>query len=138
MAVSAVLISYCWCCLPLGVNSNYEDLGDLGPGRGGGPFPGTIIHQTRYRRDLGHEVSHDPTLCLKDRPFVWCLPSDYNKEKHPFTCKKQNNKIFFLNLYFFSSDFHLMNETLPLKYNFKFVIDEISNINDKAQVMTEA
>ena len=32
------------------------------------------------------------------------------------------------------SDFHLMNETLPLNYNFKFVIDEISNINDKAQV----
>jgi hypothetical protein len=32
-------------------------------------------------------------------------------------------------------DFHLMNETLPLNYNFKFVIDEISNINDKAQVM---
>ena len=27
-----------------------------------------------------------------------------------------------------------MNESLPLNYNFKFVIDEISNINDKAQV----
>jgi len=107
-------------CLPLGVNSNYEDLGDLGPGRGGGPFPGTIIHQNRVRRDLGQEVSHDPTLCLKDRPFVWCLPSDYNKEKHPFTY------------------FHLMNETLPLKYNFKFVIDEISNINDKAQTLSFA
>ena len=32
------------------------------------------------------------------------------------------------------SDFHLMNKTLPLNYDFKFVIDEISNINDKAQV----
>ena len=33
-------------------------------------------------------------------------------------------------------DFYLMNKTLPLNYNFKFVIDEISNINDKAQVET--
>jgi len=101
-------------CLPWGVNSIYEG---LGPGRG--PFPGTMI-QDRVRRDLGPEISHDPTLCLKDRPFVWCLPSDYNKEKHPFTY------------------FHLMNESLPLNYNFKFVIDEISNINDKAQTLSFA
>jgi len=78
-----------------------------------------MIHD-RVRRDLGPEISHDPTLCLKDRPFVWCLPSDYNKEKHPFTY------------------FHLMNESLPLNYNFKFVIDEISNINDKAQTLSFA
>lgn len=34
----------------------------------------------------------------------------------------------------FFSVFHLENKSLPLKYNFNFVIDEISNINDKAQV----
>ena len=31
--------------------------------------------------------------------------------------------------------FYLENKSLPLKYNFNFVIDEISNINDKAQVV---
>ena len=30
--------------------------------------------------------------------------------------------------------FQQENKSLPLKYNFNFVIDEISNINDKAQV----
>lgn len=100
-------------CLPLGISSNYEDFGR------GTTFPGNMMHE-RYKRNVDMEMSHDPTLCLKDRPYVWCLPSDYNKEKHPFTY------------------FHLMNETLPLNYNFKFVIDEISNINDKAQTLSFA
>ena len=30
--------------------------------------------------------------------------------------------------------FHLQNKSLPWDYQFKFVIDEISNINDKTQV----
>ena len=30
--------------------------------------------------------SHDPTRCPKDKPFVWCLESDYNREKHPYSC----------------------------------------------------
>ena len=32
------------------------------------------------------------------------------------------------------SVFHLSNKSLPWDYNFRFVIEEISNINDKAQV----
>merc|ERR1711892_192410 len=75
----------------------------------------------RYRRSTdainnNEDMNHDPTRCRKNKTYVWCLQSDYNKEKHPFTY------------------FHLMNKTLPLNYDFKFVIDEISNINDKAQV----
>ena len=30
--------------------------------------------------------SHDPTRCPKDKAFVWCLESDYNREKHPYSC----------------------------------------------------
>ena len=33
-----------------------------------------------------------------------------------------------------SSDFDLVNKTLPWDYNFRFVIEEINNINDKSQV----
>jgi len=110
---AAVILLILISCLPWGVNSNYEDFGR------GATFPGNMMHE-RFKRNVEAETSHDPTLCLKDRPFVWCLPSDYNKEKHPFTY------------------FHLMNETLPLNYNFKFVIDEISNINDKAQTLSFA
>jgi hypothetical protein len=32
------------------------------------------------------------------------------------------------------SDFYLVNKSLPWDYDFRFVIEEISNINDKAQV----
>ena len=40
------------------------------------------------------------------------------------------------NIHFFRcfSDFHLVNKSLPWDYDFRFVIEEISNINDKAQV----
>ncbi len=34
----------------------------------------------------------------------------------------------------FFSDFNLVNKSLPWDYDFRFVIEEISNINDKAQV----
>jgi len=80
----------------------------------------------RYKRTtdlLEHKTedqSHDPTKCVKDKTYVWCIQSDYNKEKHPYAY------------------FHLMNRTLPLSYDFKFVIDEISNINDKAQTLSFA
>ena len=33
-----------------------------------------------------------------------------------------------------SLDFHLVNQSLPWDYNFRFVIEEINTINDKAQV----
>ena len=32
------------------------------------------------------------------------------------------------------SDYYLENKSLPWDYQFKFVIDEISNVNDKTQV----
>ena len=34
------------------------------------------------------------------------------------------------------SDFHLVNKSLPWDYSFRFVIEEISNINDKDQTMS--
>merc|ERR1719225_2460390 len=62
-------------------------------------------------------LNADTNMCKPDKSFTWCLPADYNQEKHPFTF------------------FHLSNKSLPWDYNFRFVIEEISNINDKAQSM---
>jgi len=60
----------------------------------------------------------DDTYCNPNATYVWCLPRDYNREKHPFT---------------FS---YMTNRSLPWNYEFKFVVEEISNINDKAQTMS--
>lgn len=67
-----------------------------------------------------HELKRieDDTYCSYNSSFIWCLPKDYNREKHPLT---------------FSS---LINKTLPWDYDFKFVVEEISNVNDKAQTMS--
>ena len=80
-------------------------------------------------------LNADTNMCKPDKSFTWCLPPDYNQEKHPFTCKNPSNpQIFDNTILFFSSVFHLSNKSLPWDYNFRFVIEEISNINDKAQV----
>jgi len=62
-------------------------------------------------------LNFDTNRCKPNKSYVWCLPKDYNQEKHPFSYYKLENK------------------SLPWDYDFKFVIDEISNINDKAQSM---
>lgn len=62
-------------------------------------------------------VNFDTNKCKPNASFVWCLPKDYNLEKHPF------------------SYYYLENKSLPWDYQFKFVIDEISNVNDKTQSM---
>ena len=31
--------------------------------------------------------SLETNRCKPNRTFVWCLPFDYNQEKHPFSCK---------------------------------------------------
>jgi len=62
-------------------------------------------------------VNFDTNKCKPNSSFVWCLPKHYNLEKHPF------------------SYYYLENKSLPWDYQFKFVIDEISNVNDKTQSM---
>ena len=44
----------------------------------------------------GYDESHesyslleDDTYCNSNVSYVWCLPRDYNREKHPFSCKYQ-------------------------------------------------
>ena len=32
-------------------------------------------------------MSLDTNRCKPNASFIWCLPQDYNQEKHPFTCK---------------------------------------------------
>jgi len=60
----------------------------------------------------------DDTYCSPNGSFVWCLPKDYNREKHPFSYS------------------YMINKSLPWDYDFKFVVEEISNVNDKAQTMS--
>ena len=76
-------------------------------------------------------LNFDTNRCKPNTSFIWCLPSDYNQEKHPFTC----------GLHFITiaqqkipvAVHHLQNKSLPWDYDFRFVIEEISNINDKEQ-----
>ena len=32
-------------------------------------------------------MSLETNRCKPNQSYVWCLPFDYNQEKHPFTCK---------------------------------------------------
>ena len=53
--------------------------------------------------------------CKENSSFVWCTPLNYNAEDDPFRYTS------------------LTNITLPWSYDFKFIIKEVSNVNDKAQ-----
>ena len=53
--------------------------------------------------------------CKEGQPFTWCLPPGYQKEDDPFRYSSFSNK------------------SLPWSYDFKFIIKEVSNVNDKAQ-----
>ena len=72
------------------VNPEYEDGGDGGGGGGGG---GSDSMQTaaeaealvRHRKRL-----EDDNYCKRNVSYVWCLPRDYNQEKHPVTCEQSN------------------------------------------------
>ena len=37
---------------------------------------------------LHHDTSNK---CQPNKTFIWCLPVDYNQEKHPFTCKREKS-----------------------------------------------
>ena len=63
------------------------------------------------------ECNNDHT-CKDNHQFTWCLPADYNKEDDPFR-------------YTF-----LTNMSLPWSYDFKFIIKEVSDVNDKAQTIS--
>ena len=36
-----------------------------------------------------YSLLEDDTYCNPNSSYVWCLPRDYNREKHPFSCKYQ-------------------------------------------------
>ena len=48
-----------------------------------------------YRDEESGEVAQydvdsgprDDNYCTANSSYVWCLPRDYNQEKHPFSCK---------------------------------------------------
>ena len=49
------------------------------------------VRNSRYKRNIVDveilDFSHDPTKCAGEKSFVWCVQSDYNREKHPYACK---------------------------------------------------
>ena len=77
--------------------------------------------------------SFDKNHCKAESRYVWCLPAHYNLEKHPFSCKSPLNNRRTITL-ILCSVFENVNKSLPWDYDFRFVIEEINNINDKAQV----
>ena len=72
----------------------------------------TCSNNNNHNNENG--VYNDHT-CTENRPYAWCLPPGYQKEDDPFRYT------------------YLTNESLPWSYDFKFIIKEISNVNDKAQ-----
>ena len=67
------------------VNPDYEDAGGEGNGGSGGDNMQTAAERealVRHRKRL-----EDDNYCKPNVSYVWCLPRDYNQEKHPVTCK---------------------------------------------------
>ena len=88
-------------------------------------------------------MSLETNRCKPNQTYIWCLPFDYNQEKHPFTCELvvmvenrigTNPRLFRWEFTMTITDHHLQNKSLPWDYDFRFVIEEISSINDKEQV----
>ena len=68
-----------------------------------------------------HSISSNPTLfhvCNKNRPYVWCLPSDYDKNVPPWRYRG------------------LENLTLPWYYNFFFNLFEVQEIHEFDRTLT--
>ena len=98
--------------------------------------PSSGRHMDMMNQAGFYGLNADTNMCKPDKAFTWCLPPDYNQEKHPFTCKNPPPPSLASHICInpLISVFHLSNKSLPWDYNFRFVIEEISNINDKAQV----
>ena len=45
-----------------------------------------LLEDVPHNPDVG-PASLDTNKCKPNTSFIWCLPQDYNQEKHPFTCK---------------------------------------------------
>ena len=81
---------------------------------------GMIDCDVMLKHHLKKSLSSDITegqdhKCKENSSFVWCTPLNYNAEDDPFRYTS------------------LTNMTLPWSYDFKFIIKEVSNVNDKAQ-----
>ena len=61
----------------------------------------------------------NPNTCTKNKPFVWCVPKDYDNWKEPWRYRQL-------------SEF----PEFPWVYRFKFGIREVEKINDHKQTLT--
>ena len=53
--------------------------------------------------------------CIKNLPYVWCIPSSYNKETEPWNHRQ------------------LTNSSLPWELNMSFFIFDVQEVNDRTQ-----
>lgn len=37
-------------------------------------------------------LDFDTNRCKNNTSYIWCLPQDYNQEKHPFSCRLQTGE----------------------------------------------
>ena len=66
----------CFSCMLARTNSSSEDGHALGSSLDEGLSTGAFFG-----------LNFDTNRCKPNTSFIWCLPVDYNQEKHPFTCK---------------------------------------------------
>ena len=73
------------------------------------------VKQNNEPLDKKQYFEHQDHTCRENTSYVWCIPSNYNVEEDPFRYTS------------------LTNITLPWSYDFKFIIKEVSNVDDKSQ-----
>ena len=59
-----------------------------------------LLEDVPHSPDVG-PASLDTNKCKPNTSFIWCLPQDYNQEKHPFTCKIWQIFVLFSHLFYF-------------------------------------
>ena len=64
-----------------------------------------------------YDAPHDHT-CLKNQPFVWCIPKGYNTAEEPWRYR------------------YITNATFPWIYHFKFYIIDVQEVNDQKQTVS--
>ena len=63
-----------------GDDGNGQHIDDISPSASAADM------EVHFESSEGDRFEED-NYCRRNRSFVWCLPRDYNQEKHPFTCK---------------------------------------------------
>ena len=74
----------------------------------------TMINNSQENASYEHKKGK---RCIKNLPFIWCIPSSYNKETEPWNHR------------------HLSNLSLPWNFNMSFFIFDVQEVNDRKQTI---